>query len=165
VLVVLSESKLDAVSHYDVVNIFGPRFDGFAYLPALGTCGGIVVVWQTARISAAFHSSTANTISLDIAPAVGELWRFTTVYGPSVDSGKEAFLDEICGIGAACPGRWAIAGDFNLILDAWDKNHGSINCRLVGAFHRTVNDLLLKEAPLVGRSFTWSNERAEPTLA
>jgi hypothetical protein len=40
----------------------------------------------------------------------------------SMDAFKDAFLDEIHGVGAACPSRWAIAGDFNLILEACEKN-------------------------------------------
>ena len=36
--------------------------------------------------------------------------------------------------------------------------------RLMRKFRQTINDLCLKEATLVGRSYTWSNERATPTL-
>jgi hypothetical protein len=34
----------------------------------------------------------------------------------------------------------------------------------VGRFRRIINDLDLKEIPLVGRKFAWSNERNVPTL-
>jgi hypothetical protein len=34
----------------------------------------------------------------------------------------------------------------------------------MGMFRRCVNDLELREVPLLGRRFTWSNERASPTL-
>jgi hypothetical protein len=61
-------------------------------------------------------------------------------------------------------GQWAIVGDFNLILDERDKNQGSVNRRLMRQFRKTISDLLLMEATLVGLSFTWSNERKIPTL-
>jgi exonuclease III len=35
-VVCVSESKLDDVTLVDIVECFGPGFDGFAYLPALG---------------------------------------------------------------------------------------------------------------------------------
>jgi hypothetical protein len=34
----------------------------------------------------------------------------------------------------------------------------------MGCFRRMVNDLDLKEIPLLGRRYTWSNEREAPTL-
>jgi hypothetical protein len=48
-------------------------------------------------------------------------------------------------------GRWAVAGDFNLILDAVDKNNAILNRRMMGRFRRLLNDLELKEQPLIGR--------------
>jgi hypothetical protein len=57
-----------------------------------------------------------------------------------------------------------VTGDFNLILDARDKNNPRVNRRSMAAFRRVVNDLELKEAHLLGRRFTWSNERDTPTL-
>jgi hypothetical protein len=42
-VVCVSESKLHSVTAFDIVECFGPRFDGFAYLPAVGTAGGVIV--------------------------------------------------------------------------------------------------------------------------
>lgn len=53
-----------------------------------------------------------------------------------------------------------IAGDFN----SEDKNNDNVNRAMVGRFRRFVNDLELKEIPLLGRRYTWSNERDSPTL-
>jgi hypothetical protein len=35
---------------------------------------------------------------------------------------------------------------------------------MMGHFRRLINDLELHEVPLLGRKFTWSNERESPTL-
>ena len=105
VFVVLSESKLESVTPYDVMIILGPRFDGFAYLPAVGTCGGILVGWQSDRVSLFNASLTTNTITLEISPSEGDKWWFTAVYGPSFNEDQAPFLDEICGVAAGCPGR------------------------------------------------------------
>jgi hypothetical protein len=45
-----------------------------------------------------------------------------------------------------------------------DKNNGNLNQRLMGQFHRFLNDATLKEIHLQGRLFTWSKERTHPTL-
>lgn len=57
-----------------------------------------------------------------------------------------------------------IAGDFNLIAAAADKNNNRVNRRLLNAFRNKINDLELKELYLFGRRYTWSNEQQRPTL-
>ena len=63
-----------------------------------------------------------------------------------------------------CEGPWIIAGDFNMIYRAEDKNNSNINRALMGDFRSWINSLELKELPLCGRRFTWSNQREDPTL-
>lgn len=50
-----------------------------------------------------------------------------------------------------------IAGDFNLIYRASDKNNSNINRAMMGKFRGLIEDLDLKEIPLHGHTFTWSN--------
>jgi hypothetical protein len=57
-----------------------------------------------------------------------------------------------------------VAGDFNMISSSEDKNNANINRALMGRFRHFVNDMELKEIPLLGRQYTWSNEGASPTL-
>jgi len=57
-----------------------------------------------------------------------------------------------------------IAGDFNMIYSSEDKNNDNVNRAMMGRFRRFVNDLELKEILLLGRRYTWSNERDSPTL-
>jgi hypothetical protein len=63
--------------------------------------------------------------------------------------------------------QWPVddwGGDFNLIYRAEDKNNGNLNRAMMGRFRRLLNELNLKELPLLGRKYTWSNERSSPTL-
>jgi hypothetical protein len=77
---------------------------------------------------------------------------------------KPEFLDELRMLRAAIVGPWAITGDFNLILEACDKNISRLNRRSMARFRQCVNDLELMESTLIGRRFTWSNERETTTL-
>ncbi|KAF8731380.1 hypothetical protein HU200_016438 [Digitaria exilis] len=71
------------------------------------------------------------------------------------DEDKVEFLDELRSKWPdSCP--WIIAGDFNLLLEASDKNNRNINRRNLGRFRKFVDDMEL--------SYTWSNERLNPTL-
>jgi hypothetical protein len=57
-----------------------------------------------------------------------------------------------------------ISGDFNIIRYAHEKNNSNFWMAEAEAFNDCINDLCLLEAPLLDRSFTWSNKRSTPTL-
>jgi exonuclease III len=54
--------------------------------------------------------------------------------------------------------------DFNLIYREEDKNNKNLDRAMMGCFRRWINDLAVKEVPLHGRKFTWSNGQNYPTL-
>jgi hypothetical protein len=60
--------------------------------------------------------------------------------------------------------KWLLIGDFNLILQARDKSNNNLNRRLMGAFRDAIHDLELKELNLLGRKFTWSNDRTHTRI-
>jgi hypothetical protein len=91
-------------------------------------------------------------------------WWFTGVYGPQSDEKMLQFLQELRMVRSVCAGPWAVWGDFNLIYRAEDKNNNNLDRAMMGRFQRIINDLQLVELPLLGRKFTWSNERSSPTL-
>ncbi|OEL24169.1 hypothetical protein BAE44_0014812, partial [Dichanthelium oligosanthes] len=104
----------------------------------------------------------------DILQCIGTGFDYTflpaMVYGPPTDALKPAFLAELQDLRARCSVPWLIAGDFNMIYHAEDKNNNRINRRLMGQFRRFLNDASLKELHLQGCLFTWSNERLHPML-
>lgn len=51
-----------------------------------------------------------------------------------------------------------------MIYKSSDKNNSNINRAMMGHFRRLINDLSLKEIPLHGRKFTWSNQQEDPVL-
>jgi hypothetical protein len=79
-------------------------------------------------------------------------------------SPKGVFLEELRGVRDTCGGPWLVAGDFNQIYSSEDKNNNNINRALLGRFRRFVNEVELKDIPLVGRKYTLSNEREASTL-
>jgi hypothetical protein len=60
----------------------------------------------------------------------------TSVYGPSRDCGKPAFLAELYELRRARTGAWMINGDFNLIYRADNTRQDR---RLMGQFRRLLN--------------------------
>jgi hypothetical protein len=57
-----------------------------------------------------------------------------------------------------------LLGDFNIILNARDKNNGNLDRPMMARFRDFVHEHELKDIYMHGRLYTWSNEREEPTL-
>jgi exonuclease III len=82
-LVCVQESKLDNVDSLVVSQTFGPNFDGFDFIRANGTRGGIILAWRSdiLNVNTNFKgkfSITAEVQSMKDAKA----WTVTSVYGP-----------------------------------------------------------------------------------
>jgi len=163
-IVCIQETKLSHISPHDVLTILGQAFHSFVYLPARGTRGGILVVWRSDVFSAECHQVHRHSISVKFRTDGDITWWFSGIYGPHLDADKPAFLDELREVRCHCNGPWMLAGDFNMIYCAEDKNNENVNRALMGRFRRFVNEPELKEFPLLGQRYTWSNERASPTL-
>ena len=95
---------------------------------------------------------------------MGLTWWITTVYGPTSDSAKADFLQELRVLRSMLEGPWCLRGDFNLIYRSADKSNDRLDLRTMSWFCRFLNDMGLEELYLNVRLFTWSNERNHPTL-
>lgn len=164
-IICLQESKLVACSVADWLEILGPRFDMHVALDANGTRGWIILGWRSDRFTAARIKTQEFSIMACLTPMDGgDHWSLTTVYGPHDEARKPAFLAELAQIHNSLHGPWLLIGDFNLIKDPQDKNNNWICRRWMNRFRRTLNRSSLHEIPLIGRKYTWSNEKQVPTL-
>ena len=78
----------------------------------------------------------------------------TNVYAPSDHRGTAIFLDGLRELLPHIHGPWLLAGDFNLIRDATEKNTGSTNNSLITAFNNAIDELGVAELPLLDCLFT-----------
>lgn len=163
-IVCLQETKVQTMTSAILLSTLDADYDGNVVLPAEGTRGGILIAWfETACRSITTRVDQFSASVLFQNPD-GVQWWFTGVYGPQPDAQKVLFMNELRMLRIACQGPWAIAGDFNLIYRASDKNNHNIDRAMMGQFRRLLNELVLKEVELLGRTYTWSNEREAPTL-
>jgi hypothetical protein len=95
-LACLQETKLAVISPQIATEILGQRFDGFEYLPANGTRGGIILGWHSDFIVASDLLLKRFSLSMVLRPA-WEVSPFllTVVYGPTDDADKVEFLNEL----------------------------------------------------------------------
>jgi hypothetical protein len=122
-IVCISETKVGEVDEFYISQCLGPSFDGFVFLPADDTRGGVVMAWDTSVVQIANVSYDTYAITGEVTTRDESKWWLTTVYGPQGAEEKILFLQELTERRALCPGPWMVAGDFNMILNASEKNN------------------------------------------
>lgn len=157
-VVCLQETKLDVVSRSLILSMLGNDFDNnFCFLPANGASGGILIAWRNRLGTVGASRIDSHCVSVQFCPDQGAAWWLICVYGPQENQDKILFLQELRDIRAQCTGPWVVAGDFNLIYKAEDKNNSNLNRAMMGRFRRWINDMAVSELPLHGRKFTRSS--------
>lgn len=154
-IVCLQETKLRDISPFMVSEMLGARFTSYVYLPTAGVRGGILLACRGPEFACTPLSVGQFSVTARITVGANlRTWVLTSVYGPQPEEDKVEFLDELRAIKPTISCPWAIAGDFNLLLHATDKNKTNINRRNMGRFRRFVDELQLKDQPLHGRRYT-----------
>jgi endonuclease/exonuclease/phosphatase family metal-dependent hydrolase len=104
-----------------------------------------MVAWKPSCWSVMRSVSKRFLLSLKIRHAAGgSTWLLSTVYGPVVGAEKSDFLAELREIKEEHQDPWLLTGDFNMIYCTADKYNDRLNRRLMGQFHRFLNDVALK---------------------
>jgi hypothetical protein len=120
-LVCFQETKMNVIDRFTIIQCLGPSFDGFDYLPAEETRGGILLAWKTSAMTITNISKDSFAITGEVHAPGREPWWITTVYGPQSTEDKIQFLIEQAERRSLWPGPWLVIGDFNMILRASEK--------------------------------------------
>lgn len=166
-IVCLQETKISELTNALVIETLGPRFrDNFIFQPAVGSRGGILIACSDDfEIAAAPLAVGVHCVSGTVrCKTDGGTWSITGVYGPQLEEEKILFIDEMKSLSQLMLPRWMMLGDFNMIYRANDKSNNNLNLRMMGRFRAAIEDMELIDFPLLGRRFTWSNERENVTL-
>jgi exonuclease III len=164
-LVYLQETKLQTID-LSLANFLGAyKLNRFAFKPATGTKGGILLLWNDLEIDLSHVREGRFSISAHVTIRSSlTAFTITGVYGPTRRIDKLAFLAHLRSLKQDVGDNWLLLGDFNIIYRARDKNNRNLNFSLMRHFQSTLETCELKELRLQNRRFTWSNERRRPTL-
>jgi exonuclease III len=91
-----------------------------------------LIAWKHHVNTTGNHRVDTNSISIQFCSEHGMAWWLTCVYRPQGNDEKILFLQELRDIRLACTGPWVLAGDFNLIYKAEDKNNSNYNRTMMG---------------------------------
>jgi hypothetical protein len=127
------ETKLKVIDLETVRQCCGTQLSEFSFALADGTRGGILIAWKTnmLALTSEFTSPWSIAIHGCLIKADTNI-NIISVYGPQLDSDKHAFLQTLCqrsDVDLPPAIATIIARDFNLIVQANDKNNRNLNCR------------------------------------
>jgi exonuclease III len=163
-VVCLQETRLDVIDDFMVMQCLGPSFDGYVFLPAVETRGGILLAWNKSYVDIERVSYDDYAVTGEVIPRDNNRWWITTVYGPQTNEDKLRFLHELVERRSLCLGPWLLLGDFNMIMYAEEKNNDRLNIFMMTRLNKFVQEHEIKDLYLHGRRFTWISEREVPTL-
>jgi len=72
-IVCFQETKMELICTRTILETLGPDFDEYVYLPAIGTCGGILLAWKGHEFSLSDQEFSTNTISAKVSAPNGAL--------------------------------------------------------------------------------------------
>jgi exonuclease III len=133
-VVCFQETKMSVVSQRVLLSMLSSDFLSFIDLPANASSGGILVAWRQSLGITGEQCIDNHSVSVQFCPAEGQEWWLTYVYGPQGNESKIQIMQELHEIRAVCHGPWMLAGDFNLIYKAKDKNNNNYNRTMMGQF-------------------------------
>ena len=79
---------MEIVDQFIVMQCLGPYFDGFAYLPASETRGGILLAWDSTCVNVDHLQYDANFLTGKVRQLDGTEWWISVVYAPQGDELK-----------------------------------------------------------------------------
>ena len=133
------------------------RFLEWGAVDSRGAARGIVVFWDNRVLELVDIQKGLFSISCTFKSCEdGFIWMFTRVYGPTLRRNRESFWEKLGAIKGLWNGPWCVAGDFNVIISPEECSRGGNLNSNMRRFSKVIEDLELKDLPMVGGPFTWS---------
>ncbi|KAL4308214.1 hypothetical protein GQ457_01G004750 [Hibiscus cannabinus] len=159
------EMKLEQVNENFSRKLWGNLNRCVIFSPAIRSAGGLISTWDPY-----FFNVSDRIINRRFIGLVGSLRDgnhsigFVNVYGPSTDSEKKEFFEELSKLVMKYNIAWVVGGDFNAYLNPEEKLGFSFNSFLMRVFKEFVGNIQGIDLPLCGGAFTWCNNRDPPTF-
>jgi hypothetical protein len=132
----------------------------------VGTIGGILVGYRAQTLEVMSQENFSSCFIILIRNCEDNLiWRLIVVYGAPYEDKKIEFLEELELVMDKWQGPTMIGGDFNLVRNSEEKSNGVVNWNHVNGFNDWIHRWGLVELSDPYRTFSWSNNQANPIMA
>jgi exonuclease III len=166
-LILLVYNKLIKKSFEDswLNSISGNRNFAWFWTPAKGRSGGLLVGIDFEVFDIRKVEKGDFMIKVLLAHKEnGFIWNFINVYGAVQNDHKQKFLVELASFCSKCNYPMLVGGDFNILRKESDKNKPGGTNSWSSLFNSIIDIHSLIELDLIGRLYTWSNNRDPPTF-
>jgi hypothetical protein len=144
---------------FRLIDLF--KINAWHWLPSTGKSGGILCGIKKERFDIIKVEEKEFAIVAEVQDKFPRInVRLVMIYGPAQDDKKNIFLSELAGIGANNKIPTLIGGDFNILRYSFEKNKTFTGNRFTNLFNWIINTYELRDLPLNGGLFTWSNNHS-----
>ncbi|RVW25634.1 putative ribonuclease H protein [Vitis vinifera] len=161
-VVMFQETKKEECDRRFVGSVWTARNKDWAALPACGASGGILIIWDTKKLSREEVMLGSFSVSIKFTLNGCESLWLSAVYGPNNSALRKDLWVELSDIAGLASPRWCVGGDFNVIRRSSEKLGGSRLTPSMKDFDDFISDCELIDLPLRSASFTWSNMQVNP---
>ncbi|XP_075087637.1 uncharacterized protein LOC142169644 [Nicotiana tabacum] len=156
-VVVLQETKIEGDISRVARHLWGSRWVDFVNLEAIGTSGGILIMWDKRLLEGELIISGSQSISCRLT-AIGQdfSWFITGIYASNSRIERQDLWWELAASRGLCNGPWVVCRDFNTTRHSNERSNNHRLTRAMRNFSDAINDLPLVDPPLFGGSFTWN---------
>ena len=165
-MVCLQETKLAAVDLKLVCSLWGNSFVDWEFLPAVGSTGGVLILWDNCvveKLSSVVHTFSVSCLWKGVRD--GFVWVGIGLYGPTNDSLRRELWEELRDVQRTWSHPWCVFGYFNVVHFPSERlgcNRLSFHMMDFSNFIDTYN---LVGLPLGGGPYTWSSGSANPSMS
>jgi hypothetical protein len=157
----LQETKMEVISDSLVHNLWGNSDCCWAFVPSVGSSGGILSIWrkQYSVLLFSFFGEGFLGVCLDWGVIPQRIF-LINIYSKCDLSAKRVLWSDILSLKRNhVGGEWCILGDFNSVRSIQERR--GVNLPLATPstelveFNGFLEELELVDLPLLGRRFTW----------
>ena len=165
-VVCLQETKLADFDLQLVRSLWGNSFVDWEMFPALGTTGGVLLLWDR-RVLEKLDSVVCQFSVSCLWKGVsdGFEWVGTGLYDPTNDGIRNELWIELSGVRLKWDLPWCVFGDFNVVRFPNER----LGCTRVSSHMMDFSDFIeesnLVDLPLGGGPYTWSSGSDHPSLS
>ena len=165
-LICLQEPKPELVTRRYVRSLWRCHHVDWLFLGSMGASRGILLMWDNRVMEKVDEAIGHYSLSCKFRNRVDHHeWVFSGVYGPQVDGERGFLWDELASINSWWGVPWCVGGDFNVVRFPSKRSQAaSFSSAMVGFFD-FISNLGLLDPSLEGGSFTWSNNRENPSMS
>lgn len=165
-VVLFQETKCNRMELSYILHFLPSFFStNVVYNLVVNSVGSTLIAWKRSYELLNLWASRHTVMVLLKHISSGQCILITNAYGPTQDTLKLGFIQELMFTCNLAKDPWILVGDFNLVRWLTDRSFCNAAFPLMDMFNRFIAQAGILDIPLKNRSYTWSSRRPQPTFS